>query len=190
MTSPADRPTFPVLDPHPCLQTQDELLQHCSLQFTRRSGPGGQHRNKAETAVTITHRPTGIRAEASERRQQAENRSVAIERLRTILALQVRSSWQNRFEAGEALDLPQHPAYGDWIRRMGGRTPPAARHWDYAVLLVITIDVLVSQDGQLSLAARILGISSGQLSRLWRQDGQVMAWINDYRRQVGLGYLR
>lgn len=191
MTPSKDRRTLAVLDPHPCLLSPEDFLQQCTLQFNRRSGPGGQHRNKTETAVTLTHQPTGIRAEASERRQQAENRGVAIERLRTILALQVRSPWAERLAANDAnLPLVQHPAYAVWKRRMAGGTAPAARHRDFAILLVLTIDVLVSQQGQMSATAKLLQTSSGQLSRIWRQDGQVMAWVNDYRRSLGLGYLR
>ena len=61
------------------------------MRHERRSGPGGQHRNKVSTAVVITHRPTGVRAEANERRSQAENHREAVRRLRVRLAVEVRS---------------------------------------------------------------------------------------------------
>ena len=84
---------WPVLDPHPCLLEEELLLKECELRFTKRTGPGGQHRNKSATAVVLHHLPTQITAEASERRSQAQNRSVAIHRLRIQLALLVRSRW-------------------------------------------------------------------------------------------------
>jgi protein subunit release factor B len=75
---------------HPAAIAVDELLAQCNVVRTRRSGPGGQHRNKVETAVVITHRPTGCQGQASERRSQDLNRQAAIQRLRVKLATQVR----------------------------------------------------------------------------------------------------
>ena len=77
-------------DDHPAADSPEQLLAHCDVRRLRRSGPGGQHRNKVETAVSLHHLPTGVRAEASERRSQAQNQSVALFRLRVNLALEVR----------------------------------------------------------------------------------------------------
>jgi protein subunit release factor B len=78
---------------HPAALPLPDLQPLCDITRTRRSGPGGQHRNKVETAVVITHRPTGISAQASERRSQAENLAVAWKRLRVELAFGVREPW-------------------------------------------------------------------------------------------------
>ena len=49
--------------------------------FYRSRGPGGQRKNRKETAVRIVHIPTGITVRATEHRTQARNRELALERL-------------------------------------------------------------------------------------------------------------
>ena len=57
------------------------LERDTDLEFFIASGPGGQHRNKVETGVRLTHRPSGISVTATERRSQHANREVAFERM-------------------------------------------------------------------------------------------------------------
>jgi len=64
----------------------ERLAKDCRFEFYRASGPGGQHRNKTETAVRVIHLPTGLRAQATERRSQSRNRIQALERLAAKLA--------------------------------------------------------------------------------------------------------
>lgn len=47
----------------------------------RASGPGGQHRNKTDSGVRMTHIPSGTVVTATEDRSQHKNRSVARQRL-------------------------------------------------------------------------------------------------------------
>jgi protein subunit release factor B len=57
------------------------LLAECDVETYRGSGPGGQHRNKTESAVRMTHRPTGIVRVGTEHRSQLRNRELALERI-------------------------------------------------------------------------------------------------------------
>jgi protein subunit release factor B len=60
---------------------RDSLERDSDLEFFIASGPGGQHRNKVETGVRLTHRPSGISVTATERRSQHANREIAYERI-------------------------------------------------------------------------------------------------------------
>src|SRR5438128_1613292 len=60
---------------------RDSLERDCDLEFFIAGGPGGQHRNKVETGVRLTHRPTGLMVTATERRSQSANREAAFERM-------------------------------------------------------------------------------------------------------------
>lgn len=66
--------------------SDEALLAECEEEFYTGGGPGGQHRNKTESAVRLTHGATGVTVTASERRSQAQNRGAVLERLRERLA--------------------------------------------------------------------------------------------------------
>ena len=61
------------------------LKKQVTIETYRSSGPGGQRKNKVETAVRLKHLPSGITLIATEHRSQAENRKLAFERLRERL---------------------------------------------------------------------------------------------------------
>lgn len=71
-----------------------EALQLGDLRFEamRASGPGGQHVNKTESAVRLTHLPTGIAVVAREERSQHRNRALALARLAAALADRARTT--------------------------------------------------------------------------------------------------
>ncbi len=57
------------------------LKREVVVETYRSSGPGGQRKNKTETAIRLKHLPSGITVVATEHRSQAENKKLAFERL-------------------------------------------------------------------------------------------------------------
>lgn len=165
-------------DPHPATLEPDALRAACETTRRRSGGPGGQHRNKVETAVRLTHRATGITAEASERRSQAENLKVALFRLRVNLALAVRR--------------PAAPGPSAvWAARCrGGRLAINPGHDDFPALLAEALDVLADAAHDVPAAGERLDVSASQLVKLLRHEPRALAQVNDQREAQGLGRLR
>jgi len=149
---------------HPTNLTDDDLLKQCAFGRSRSSGPGGQHRNKVETAVILTHQPTGIAGKASERRSQIDNKRVALKRLRLNLATQFRTPEQAQ-KPGPS--RPSGPASGPsalWrSRRQGNRIVVSVNHHDFAALLAEALDAIATADWEPKDAAVSLGVSASQL---------------------------
>ena len=51
------------------------------VEYTRGTGAGGQHKNKVETCVVITHLATGLQEKCEDQRSRAQNEKIAFERL-------------------------------------------------------------------------------------------------------------
>lgn len=163
---------------HPASLTNAELLADCEVVRTRRSGPGGQHRNKVETAIVLTHTPTGIRGEASEERSQKRNHEMAVRRLRMNLAI------HTRCEPAEA------PSELWQSRCRGGRIEVSDQHEDFPTLIAEAMDVLVSEDMDHKTAAEALSCTSSQFVKLLRKSPLVWQWVNSQRKSAGLHHLK
>ena len=160
---------------HPAALPLELLLTQCDVQFLRRSGPGGQHRNKVSTAVVLTHRPSGFRAEANERRSQAENRTEATLRLRMQLALAIRTE-------RASCDTPSLL----WKSRChGGRIEISPAHDDFPTLAAEALDVLAACEFDPKLAGERLGCTASQLVKLLKKEPQALLLVNRQRQQRG-----
>ena len=63
-------------------------ISDLSIQAFRASGPGGQHRNKVETAIRVVHKPSGLIVTASDSKSKAQNKKSALEKLEAKLRQQ------------------------------------------------------------------------------------------------------
>jgi hypothetical protein len=170
-----------VAAPHPATISDEALLRQCEVTFGRHSGPGGQHRNRVETAVRLAHQPTGIIGAAAERRQQTVNRSMALRRLRLKLALSVRTK----------VHPERHRPSELWqSRRQGRQISVNPKHRDYPALLAEALDVIVARRFDVAGAAGVLGISMSQLAKLVRHEKQAFALVNRGRTGRGLPALK
>jgi hypothetical protein len=164
---------------HPATTSAEQLLAECEVRRLRRSGPGGQHRNKVETAIHLHHLPTGVHAEASERRSQAQNHTLAVFRLRVNLALEV------RWPCG-----PDHLPSPLWQSRCGGGLKVSASHEDFPALLAEALGILASLDADPKKASTVLGCTTSQLIRLLKLEPRALALVNGWRRERQLHALR
>jgi hypothetical protein len=158
-----------------------DLLADCDQETLRASGPGGQHRNKTESAVRLRHRETGVVAQASERRSQHENRARALERLRAKIALEVRRPVDLQAYAPPPELLNILPSARQQVR---GRNPA---FWPGARAL---LDLLAAEGWAVAPAAARLGLSTGQLSRLILGEPDLVRTVNAQRAAHGMAPLR
>lgn len=149
------------------------MLAQCDIKQLRRSGPGGQHRNKAATAIEFTHRPTGVMAEANEQRQQQANHSKALIRLRRRLALEIRC---------EPSDEPSDLWRSRCHKQKFAINP---NHKDFPVLLAEALDRIYCDDCEVSKSARLMSITTSQLIKFLKLDHDAFELVNHRREKLG-----
>ena len=166
------------------LASDDALIAQCEVDRYRASGPGGQHRNKTESAVRLRHKLTGVSAIGEDSRSQAENKLHAVRRLRSAIAVQVREPVSLDGFVPSAR-LAAFVAKG--TAPLGAKTRVTGEYW---AAMAELLDLLVAGDIEIATTAQRLGISTGALSKLLLHDELVGRTINDLRRAKNLRPLR
>ncbi len=73
-------------------RSDEKLLAECRVDTFRASGKGGQHLHKTESAVRLTHLPTGLVVSSQQERSQARNKIICLAKLRArLVALNTRA---------------------------------------------------------------------------------------------------
>ena len=171
------------------LELSDEALAaQCRFERFRVSGPGGQHRNKTDSAVRLTHEPSGVVGFASERRSQHQNRLVALKRVRRNIAIELRS------DVGLEMYHPPRTLQRILPRSVQtdvpGKDRVGPKHREFWTGAGPLLDLFSAVHGSTSDCASQIGCSSNQLTKLFASEPHLWAAANAIREQHGLSLLR
>ncbi|MCH8499904.1 MAG: peptide chain release factor 1 [Marinobacter sp.] len=109
----------------------------------RSSGAGGQHVNKTDSAIRITHLPTGIVVECQEERSQHKNRAKAM----SLLASRLQNAEQERQAQAQAATRKSLVGSGDRSERIRTYNFPQGRVTDHRINLTLyKLDEVIAGD--------------------------------------------
>ena len=137
---------------------EEELGRIVEFDFFKRSGNGGQKRNKTSSAVRVTLKELAISAEDCTERSQKLNRSKALQKLRRKIAMTVRQDMSDEIIT---IVAPSNDRYPLFLARL--------------------IDLLSSVNYSFKECGLKLNLSSSQVEKLLRRDASLWQFIQSKR---------
>ncbi len=153
------------------LRLDDEaLLKQCKEDRYRSGGPGGQRRNKVETAVKLRHEASGASVHSDDSRYLQRNRLRAVRRLRERIAIEVRVPFD--------LESPELPK--EFVQQRGprGTLGVSDKNPSYPIVVATALDALQATGGSYARTADALGITTSQLVKFLKSDRQIQRAIS------------
>jgi peptide chain release factor 1 len=125
--------TIAVMPEIPEVEQQDINPADLKVDTYRASGAGGQHVNKTESAIRITHLPTGIVVECQDERSQHKNRARAM----SLLQSRILAAEQAKQNAEQAATRKSLVGSGDRSERIRTYNFPQGRITDHRINLTL-----------------------------------------------------
>ncbi|NBS47960.1 MAG: peptide chain release factor 1 [Betaproteobacteria bacterium] len=143
----------------------DTVLNPADLRIDtfRASGAGGQHINKTDSAIRITHLPTGIVVECQDGRSQHKNK----ERAMSVLAARIRDKQQRELQAKEAAMRKSLIGSGDRSDRIRTYNFPQGRITDHRINLTL-YKIEAMMDGDIGPLTEALAAEHQAEASRWR----------------------
>jgi peptide chain release factor 1 len=164
-TSACTVAVLPEADPIRDIQINPAELR---IDTFRASGAGGQHVNKTDSAVRITHLPTGIVVECQDDRSQHRNRDRAM----AVLASRLLDQQRRTQHAKEAAERKSLVGSGDRSERIRTYNFPQGRVTDHRINLTLyKIDQIMDGDLEEMTAALMAEHQAEQLAALGDGEG-------------------
>lgn len=155
-----------------------DLLAECEVHTHRTGGPGGQHRNKTETAVRLVHKSMTLAVTAGETRSQHENREKALGRLREAIAIKFR------------IDPVIPVVWPEGVSITAGRLRVADSNPALPFVLAIVLDHFSHAAGEIGPAAESLNLTRSSLTKFLAAHPGAWVEANRVRAANGLHPLR
>ena len=142
-------------------ESDDDLLDECDVQTFRSSGPGGQHVNKTESAIRITHLPTGMVVSCQDEKSQLKNKEQAMR----VLKSRLYDFYLNQQQAERAGARKSQIGSGDRSERIRTYNFPQGRVTDHRISLTLyKLEAFIDGDMDEILDALILKEQTDKLT--------------------------